>query len=393
MKKVAFLQALLVFILLVGSWALLVNRFRSGDPPLSPETREAPSASNGPRSPAAGEEASGTAADPLAGVPANWREWVAYLGKQPDAPALRYALAQLRESLLLLPPTAASERLRELLESGYDRETGLAFQVAEGGQLAGAGSLRTLLLDWLGQIDPEGAAALARRELDRSGTALPPGEYVIHLRNAAWGSPAAEGAEVLATGFAALLDRQAWLENPSPPVAEAMDIPVFLGATRFVPDLARLMVPGQPQMLRHAAAIALERLIDSDPLPALEAFLGADAAGQLDARSRANLIARLDPINADSRALLRDYLRSPRTSLAEAEHFLQSFPNLNQALSHNLLSHYISNTGARGYRDRLERALSAVRDWQGEPGMERLREELAATGERLLIQMTGSPAP
>ena len=71
----------------------------------------------------------------------------------------------------------------------------------------------------------------------------------------------------------------------------------------------------------------------------------------------------------------------------EAVRFLQSFPNLNQSLSHNLLSSNISMTTAAEAAGRLQAALDHVRRWRSDPAMEALADELAETADRIRRQL------
>ncbi|HSH09800.1 MAG TPA: hypothetical protein VK995_05395, partial [Oceanipulchritudo sp.] len=394
MKKTAFLQALVLAILLVASWLLLLNRFKADQEPVSSQPIPVESL---PANPKPADPQARPAPDQAAPVepPEGWREWTDYLAGRSTARDMRWALEELRRALFSQPPAESVERIMELLDNGFDLRTRLLFQVGPSGHLTGAGSLRAQLLDWLGQLDPVTAATYARQQLETMGTRLDPEEYVVHMRNFSWGTPEdAPGRDAfLGRHFQGLLDNRPWLENPGPAIAEAMDIAVYLTQPVWVPAMARLDLPGQPEVLQHASSIALERLIDQHPLPAVEALLNSSEGRELDSRKRASLVARLDPADPASQDLLTKYLSAPGISPSEAAAYLEYFPNLNLSLSHTLLSRRIPITEMPPHMDRLQRALAQVEEWLQDPGLNHLAGELQTTRTRLYQQMTGEPAP
>jgi hypothetical protein len=307
---------------------------------------------------------------------------------------MRAALQDLHAALLSLPPEQAIARIVEFLESGADQPIGLAFQVGPGGALRGASSLRAILLDWLHQLDPRLAADRARHELRELGTRLPPDVYVIHLRNYELGSPEPAPARhaLLDTYFGAMLAHAPWMESPSTALAEAMDIAVHIEAVHRTPELAALLERDQPQLLRHASALALERLVDRRPLDSLGAWLDAALRTTSTPAARAGYFARLDPALPGAADLLRAYLTSPALSPVEVEAFLGAFPNLNQSLSHNLLSsHFPATTASGDHVARLRAARQQLESWRADPAMGRLHDRLAAAARQLARLAGDSP--
>jgi hypothetical protein len=398
MKRTAFLQACLLFLLLVGSWFLLINKLHQPDetgPDASPAGQHADVE---PEPQAELDEEARLAeaipdAEPEAVVPEGWREWTAYLEDVASPDEMRAALDALRNALFSLPPDEAVARLLEFIESGADVKTGLAFQPGPENRLRGAASLRALLLDWLQQLDPRQAAAIAARELDSLGTRLSPDVYVIHLRNYALGSDDSDTVikTTLEDHFRQLVEHRPWLENPGSAIAEAMDVAVYLEAADVAPRLGQFLQPEQPRLLRHAASLALERLVDQDPMEVLPRLLDAPEADALPARSRASYMARLDPGLPGADTLLDAYIRDPGRDPSEIVFFLESFPNLNQSRSYNLLSNNNSATEPGGYVDRLDNALEQVRRWQDDPGLSRFDPVLEEVGERLQQQLGPNP--
>lgn len=393
MKRSAFFQALLLFMLLAGSWMLLVVRFSNSErapeaastqPARTLETERDP-----PREPGPGTPEPSPAPVPESLPSGPWPERLDRLRATGSPVEMRAALAALREGLMALPPDVAIRQIQTFLESGEDLRTGLAFQVGPGGRLRGAGSLRVLLLDWLHELDPQLAAEKAVTALERSGTTLPQDLYTIHLGNFARGTdlPEAEARRRLARYFDDLLSHEPWLRDPRGAFAEAMDVAVYLGNPDFVPGLVRLVEPGRPQLLRHAAALAIERMVDANPVETLDLLLEADSFPDGLERARAGWFARADPGLPGAPALLKRYLQTPEVSRKEARQFLAAFPNLNLSLSHNLLSTGIPDTSDMDYGGRLRSALGLVRDWLDEPRMDGLSADLKKAEERLLRQL------
>ncbi|MGC9452627.1 MAG: hypothetical protein ACP5I4_14405 [Oceanipulchritudo sp.] len=402
MKKTAFLQAVILFILLTGAWFLLFQRLGNrgnGDEDKLP----APSGTlSGQEDPAATEKGS---PPPLTSVhadrrfpesvPDNWREWIRYLAGQSGPEDMRRAVADLGNALRLLPKEEAAARIMELLASGADLPTGLPFRVGRQGRVLSSGTLRAHLLDWLLELAPETAGKVARRSLEQRGTNLPPDEYLIHLRNAALAIPPEDpGREpLLRRHFKRLLAEENWMDNPGPAVAEAMDIPVYLQATDMVPAMAGLTGRDKPLPLRHASSLALERLVEQHPLRAARLLLASPEGKAMIPEARAGLLARIDPSSRGAGEFLRDYLASPDTSPREASAFLGSFPNLNRSRSHNLLSPEFPDTNSPDPEERIHRAIREVERWKRDPELSPLRDVLAGTEERLYRQLTGKPSP
>lgn len=398
MKRTAFLQACLIFLLLVASWFLLLNKLRQPDG-TGPEPSPSGQAGQGQTDPLDEQVASKPAPAPLPDgqpettVPEGWREWIDYLEAVESPDSMRAALEALRAALFSLPPEEAIDRLLEFIESGADMRTGLAFQPGPGNRLRGAASLRALLLDWLQALDPSLAAQLATRELEALGTRLDPDVYVIHLRNYALGSDAPETAvkSSLQDHFAQLIEHRPWIENPSSAIAEAMDVAVYLDSPDLAPRIGTFLQPDQPRLLRHAASLALERLVDRQPMAVLPRLLDAPETDALPPRSRASYMARLDPRLPGADALLDAYVRDPGRQPSEIVFFLESFPNLNQSYSHNLLSTENPSTEPGAYVGRLRSALEQVRRWEDDPALAVHEPVLEEVGERLRQQL--GPAP
>src|SRR6266567_6387377 len=111
-----------------------------------------------------------------------------------DAGSKRQQLAALRQALSSMPSKNVTIAIRKFLDSKADAGTGQGFKIGGHGVLSEAPTLRAMLLDQLGQIDPAAAAAYAREILSRSDSA---DEWAVSLRNLAWGDASPEGRALL----------------------------------------------------------------------------------------------------------------------------------------------------------------------------------------------------
>ena len=391
MKLRAFAQAVCLFLLLLAPVVFLLVSQRDPAPPIGSDSRQNPSAPTGqdPPGPAPSESLSPPEPDGIV----DWETVMIGL-RQADGPAAeKKRLRGLREWLQSLGPATAVQEIRRFLDSGENTSLAQRFRVGPGGKLVGAPSLRSTLLDWLGRWNPEAAATIGRGELTSAGTALPPSEYVLHLRNVAWASagdrPRGSDRTFLLTHTRALLRHDPWMRDPTAAVAEAMDVVVYLEAVSLLPEVTGLLQKDNPPGMRAAAALGLERLVDRRPLEVLPELMEADVPSV----QRASSFARLHAANAEARRLLRAYLNSASIRESEKRTFLDYYPNLNNAISHNLLSRQFLNTDLVSADKRLRAAAAMVEQWLEAPALSGLYPRLKETKRRLQRQMHGKPAP
>jgi hypothetical protein len=121
----------------------------------------------------------------------------------------------------------------------------------------------------------------------------------------------------------------------------------------------------------------------------LPALLEAD----LPSVQRAAAFARLHAASEPARELLADYLASDRIPAEEKRSFLDYYPNLNNALSHNLLSAQLLNTDIVPAEERLRSAAARVDRWLADPAFRELYPRLEQTRRRLQRQISGKAAP
>ena len=331
------------------------------------------------------------AADAGSEAVATFRQWEEYFKAVPAGRGRWARIQQLRAEMEALPPQEATALLQLWLQAGIDLPTGVRMQVGPGGQILGAASLRAAVLDWLGTFDPIAAAALGRARLAAGTEGIDPDSWVIHLRNLAQRANDPTSLDRVRAAFLELTHQNAWMEVPGAAVAEAMDVAVFLKDSGLVPTLAQLSAPAAHPVLQHAASLALERLMDAQPLDSARALLESKEGQAMDPRLRASLLARVNPANAEAKALLTDYLASARPGSTETTGFLAAFPNLNQSLSHNLLSAGHDTVTTINSAAHLQRALTMVRAWRANPLLAGHAQTLRETEARLLFQLTGQP--
>jgi hypothetical protein len=289
------------------------------------------------------------------------------------------SLGRLRQSLAAAPVPEAVAAIRRFLDSKADAPTGLGFKVDGKGSLTAAPTLRTFLLDYLGQVDPAAAAAYARVILSQRDS---PDEWAVALRNLAHGDTGMSGRALLEEKAAELLRYEPWQKNPSAGYLEAFDVAVYLGGTNLVPPLGDLVRRQDNAAVAHAAYLALDRLVIGDPAALLGALAAAPELMQGREATRADYFARADVRDPRQRQLLEDYLLDPRRSAAELAQFAGVFPNANYMISQNLLTPTPTpDHGALTSRDAA--SLQLVQEWLADPRFTKLQRPLEKVKQRL----------
>jgi hypothetical protein len=372
----AFLQALLIFLLLLlplaGLW--WKSRAMAGKP--ADEAAPGGSAAEDSSPSLQPEEAMLPLPADARGREAGWTEALARAARGKDRAA---GLVAIGNELSTMPRDAAVERLWAYLEAGEDHPTGLPWMLGPEGRLRTAPSLRVWLLDWLGRLDPEVAAGLAR-ETFAAGPGGSSDEWALHLRNLAWGDPAAVAG--LVDAALAMLDHPPWRADPSAGFQEAFDVFVWSGAAEVAGHLARLLPPDQDPRLRNAANLALDRLVEANPssvLPLLHQDLGALDPQPL---TRAGYFARADLGDPRQRELVEAYFLDPRLTAAERDHFLALVPNLNRSFSYNLLSSNLASE-RDAVLENLRQTVDLLRAWREDPRFRSWRRSIEAGLGRL----------
>ena len=288
-------------------------------------------------------------------------------------------MAKLRQTLSATGTNQASSAIRQFLESKSDAPTGQGFKVGAHGFLEQAPTLRTFLLDYLGQIDPAAAAAYARVILSSKDS---PDEWAVALRSLALGDATAAGRALLEEKTGELLRHDPWRQDPSVGYLEAFDAAVYLGGTNLVPALGELVRKQDNPAVAHAAFLALDRMVINEPGTLLAALASDPGLMQGREQTRANYFARADMRDPQQRQVVENYLLDARINAAELQQFAGLYPSANFMISHNLLTPTPTPDHA-ALASRDAESLRVVQEWLADPRFAKLRPQLEKTKSRL----------
>lgn len=319
------------------------------------------------------------ASAPAPALPATLESALRTLRSGASVATNQQTLAELQRALHTVPAGQAALVITQFLDAKSDAATGQEFKLGPGGRLEASPSLRTFLLDQLGQIDPAAAAAYARVILASMDS---PDEWALALRNLAKGDPSEEGRKLATGKLQAMLTNTAWQQAPSVGFLEAFDVAVHLHSSELLSTLTDLVRAKDNQAVAHAAYLALDRLAISDPTPTLTALQANFESMAGREVTRANYFARADVRDPAQLRVVEAYLLNPALTAVELDKFSALYPNANFMVSHNLLTD--STTPSRAWlTGRDQETLNVVRRWQGEPRFERLRPQLQVIEHRL----------
>jgi hypothetical protein len=304
----------------------------------------------------------------------------AQLARGIDRLDARALLADLADSVAAADSMIAAQSLIAFLETGRDAATGLGFQVAEGGTLSEAPSLRVAVLDFLGRTGAPQAADYAIEVMDATAVA---DEYSVALRNLAWG---VEDTSEVGARFSDMLDRDAWLSEPTAGFMEAFDVAVAVGGPQMVRELSQValgeseITTGETPRLNQPAFIALDRLMMRDPDAVVAAFRSDPELLSWAPTQRASLLSRLDVRDKDQRVLVENYLLSPNHGPDEMEYFKNIFPNVNGIDGNRMVT---ESTEIRNVAEIDNATRAVLTEWQGDTRFAGVRPILEAIAQRL----------
>jgi hypothetical protein len=297
-------------------------------------------------------------------------------------------LARLRAYLLSLPKDVASRLIDQFLDGKRDALTKLPFSIQKNGFLSDAPSLRVFLLDMLAQINPQAAREYAMAILSTPGS---PDEWAICLRNYALGGSTPQTQGYLESKFLEMLANSAWRGDPSEGYLEAFDVAVYTHDTALAPTFSQLIADSDNRAVAHAAYLALDRLVISDPAAVLSQLEAQPALMQGHEMTRADYFARADTADPRQKSLLESYLLDPSRTPQELQTFAGTYPNQNYMISNNLLTQTQTPTYANIVaQDR--QALSTVQAWMADPRFQGLDPQLQAMSTRLKSILGGAGA-
>jgi hypothetical protein len=291
----------------------------------------------------------------------------------------RKILAALRAYLLSLPKSVATRLIDQFLDGKLDAGTKLQFTLQKNGFLSDAPTLRVFLLDLLAQVNPQAASQYAMQILSTPGS---PDEWAICLRNYALGGTPAQTQAYLESKFIEMLANGAWRGNPSEGYLEAFDTAVYTHDIDLTPTLSELMADNDNRAVAHAAFLALDRLVISDPAAVLNQLEARPALMEGHEMTRADYFARADTADPQQKAVLESYLLDPSRTPQELQAFAGTYPNQNYMISNNLLTQTQTPTYSEIVaKDR--QALSTVQGWMSDPRFQGLQPQLQSISTRL----------
>jgi hypothetical protein len=301
-------------------------------------------------------------------------------GTAPSPEQSRLILGALREQLERLPKDAASTAIRDFLRAGADAPTGLSFTVGPQGSLVNAPSLRVFLLDYLAQVDPAAARAVAEEIFATKSSA---DEWAIALRNYARGDSSPNARAGLQAKVMELLRHEPWQRDPSIGYLEAFDVAVYAGGSEVTAALTDLVRLKDNDAVARAAFLALDRLSLSEGARLLEQLAAQPELMTGREATRANYFARAQVGDPAQRVVLERYLLNPAMAPDELTRFAGLYPNASFMISHNLITRTETPEGATLARQDRE-ALLAVEGWIADPRFARVKPQLETIRNRLL---------
>ena len=231
------------------------------------------------------------------------------------------ALDALKAALREADPTVAVAVIREFLNGKEDAQTGLRFTVGENHELEDAPTLRTFLMDQLGDISLGAglgdAAEVARATLESKDS---PDEWALAMRNLALADPDGSRA-YLAAKAREMINYAPWQGTPSGGYLEAFDVVAYAADPSVIQDVAPLMA-STTNAVGRASRVALQRMSALAP-DQVASYLNANPTSLADyPLLRADYMGSLNLASPDQLAQAEAYLARPDVSDAEKIKFI-----------------------------------------------------------------------
>lgn len=278
---------------------------------------------------------------------------------------------------------AAVAGILHFLDSRQDRPTGQAF--ALGAQGIVHSGLRALLLDELARLDPEAAARVSRKILDReSGVAAD--VHAVALRNLAAVADdplAAHEREYFHRAWNAVAARPQVLDGSCAASLAALEMAAFLQDETTLDRLVELQGNATSAAARTAIGRVMEALVLGAPTASISRL--ADPANKTFEKAptlRGVYLAHADLNHPLERQAIASFLANPATRAEERAAFVQIFPNDTETLQPGLFDvgeYPLLDETAKNYAGALE----VVRQWQEDPAMAGAEEALSVMELRL----------
>ena len=388
-SRITGISLLILAALGIWGWSL----FSPGDDPSPSEARSAGPGNRSTSPDGSGSQATKTDRSPTPGSAddspaAALDTHFSSMTKAATPEEARAQLKELRTFLSGLDPAVAADLVTRFIESGRDTELPLAFKISDGGFLETPPTFRVALLDMLGWVNPEQAAALGKQILTFPSS---PDEWAVSLRNIGKHQPDEATNTLLREKTEELIRNPSWQENPSVGYLNAFDVLVHTKATESTPLLSELIQRKDRRDLAHASFLTLDRLTQREPVKMLTQLKDDTALQTSRPEMVAQQFSRADLRNDAQRELVRSWMLDPARTENELGSFAGIFPNNNHRISKNLLTPNTSHSGAELLaHDRA--VLILVTQWQQDPAFESVRPHLNTMAHRL-HQFTSGPRP
>jgi hypothetical protein len=284
------------------------------------------------------------------------------------------ALERFRTRLMHAPRAVAVDAIYNYMSSGHNASTTLGFDIGPGGWLKNAPSLRTFLLDALGEVDPQSAADYAKVILEQNDVS--PDEWSLSLRNLSEHDPDMATDPYLREKTRELVTNQQWLSQPSQGLLEGFDFVVFTKQSDLAPMLAGYMTDSnQNPAVRFASYLTLDRLMMGSPAAVMD-LMNQQSQMLASAPSyRAGIYARADVTDPDQLAAVESYLQRPDVTSTEVSQFANAFPLFSQGVGDNLATTQTLPT-LQQIAQRDVATLAVVNQWLNDPRFAGRQSEL-----------------
>ncbi len=307
------------------------------------------------------------------------RETYDKIKNAPGSEAARNTIDTLRKTLISDASDSNIRAIIQFLESGIDTETGFSFHVDKRGFLSGSPTLRVMLLDVLGIVDPEIAADYAN-DVFRSKDS--PDEWAISLRNVAWNNPQSRSIPLLKEKLHEALTHDPWRENPTAGYLHSFDVAVYTQSMDNLPEFAAMLDQDNPKALAHAAFMAMDKMVLVDTRQSLSILLEQPRLLSDHPDTRAGFFSRAAITDSRQKEIVETYLSNTDTTVEEVEVFVALFPNFNLIMSNNLLTENPSYT--LGEMAKIDRSsLGQAETWLNDNRFQHLRPQLELLVSRL----------
>ena len=312
----------------------------------------------------------------LGDISGAWRDVLANCQDGSDPELIRKQLEGLRERWLEEEDLyLVAQSIGQLLKTGEDAKTGLAFEVGPGG-LRGWSTMRIFLLDFLSIADPDLAVEIAREILASTSSAE---EYAVALKPLLMEGPWRASDEELQAHFSRLLSTPEWQTREG--LAEALDLARVAPSSGTADVLAR-WVDGSPPA-QQAGEMALHETAAKSPSLFVELITGDRTLFEDQPELRASLMARATVSDGTQATDVDDYLRDPSISREEKEQFLDLYPLRSATTGYRLYGQPPKPFDRSQVVADDRAALEAVNHWMLDPAMADLAPSMKSLQDRL----------